>query len=141
MDCLTFISNMTGNLAWPAAFVTALIVFRVPLRKLIFSLKRLRYKDLEVELVEPEETGDQELNAIVSYLQRSPHSFDWFRENTDFQYTNEEFDSLVKKHAGLLEKITIVSRDENKRRHIPGLPGMRLTQKGRETIQKAVQNP
>jgi len=140
MDWLTFISNATGSLAWPAVFVTGLIVFREPLKKLILSLKRLRYKDLEVELVEPQETGDQEINAIVSYLQRSPHSFQWFRENTDFQYTDQQFDALVKKHAGFLEKITIVSRDENKRKSTPGLPGMRLTPKGRQIIEKAVQN-
>jgi hypothetical protein len=54
--------------------------------------------------------------------------------------TDQQFDALVKKHAGFLEKITIVSRDENKRKSTPGLPGMRLTPKGRQIIEKAVQN-
>ena len=139
MDWLTFISNATATLTWPAAFVTGLIVFRQPLKKVILSLKRMRYKDLEFEMVEPQETGDQEINAIVSYLQRSPHSFQWFRENTEFPYTNQQFAALVTKHAGLLEKVTIVSRDENKKRSTPGLPGIRLTPKGRQVIEKALQ--
>jgi hypothetical protein len=140
MDWLTFISNATGNLAWPAAIVIGFIIFRKPLKKLILSLKRMQYKDLELEMVEPQETGEQEINAIVSYLQRSPHSFQWFRDNTEFQYTDQQFNALITKHAGLLEKITIVSRDENKRKNTPGLPGMRLTSKGRQMIEKAVQS-
>ena len=140
MDWLTFISNAAGSLAWPAAVVTGLIVFRQPLKKVMLSLKRMRYKDLELEMVEPHETGDQEINAIVSYLQRSAHSFQWFRENTEFQYTDQQFGTLITKHAGLLEKITIVSRDEDKKRSTPGLPGIRLTPKGRQMIEKAVQS-
>lgn len=140
MDWLTFISNATGHLAWPAALVIGLIIFRNQLKKLILSLKRMRYKDLELEMVEPQETGNQEINAIVSYLQRSPHSFKWFRDNTEFQYTDQQFNALISKHATLLERITIVSRDETKRRNTPGLPGMRLTSKGRQMIEKAVQS-
>lgn len=144
MDWLTFISNIwnaVGSFAWPAVFLTGLVLFREPLKTVILSLKFLRYKDFEIELVAPQETADQEINAIVSYLQRSPHSFQWFRDNTDFQYTNEQFDALVAKHARILEKVTIVSRDEGKRKSTPGLPGMRLTQKYRQMIEKAVQNP
>lgn len=143
MDWLTFISNIwnaAGSFAWPAVFVTGLVVFRKPLKTVILSLKFLRYKGFEMELVAAQETTDQEINAIVSYLQRSPHSFQWFRDNTDFQYKNEEFDQLVAKHAGILEKVTIVSRDEDKRKSTPGLPGMRLTRKYRQMIENAVQN-
>jgi hypothetical protein len=144
MDWLTFISNIwnaAGSFAWPAVFVTGLVLFREPLKRVILSLKFLRYKDFEMELVPPQETTDQEMNAIVSYLQRSPHSFQWFRDNTDFQYTNEQFDALVAKHAGILEKVTIISRDVDKRKGTPGLPGMRLTRKYRQMMEKALQNP
>jgi hypothetical protein len=142
MDWLTFISNIwnaAGRFAWPAVILTGLVLFRETLKKLI-SLK-FRYKDFEVELVAPQETTDQEINAIVSYLQRSPHSFQWFRDNTDFQYTNEQFDAVVAKHAGILEKVTIVSRDEDKKKSTPGLPGMRLTRKYRQMVEKTIQNP
>lgn len=138
MDWLTFFANVIDSLAWPAAVALALLVFRTPMANAISSLKRLRFKDLEAELVEPQEAGDQEISAIVSYLQRSPHSFQWFRDNTEFQYTDQEFESLVNKHSDILKSIRIVSRDENKRRIIPGLPGLRLTEKGKEVINKAL---
>jgi len=144
MDWLTFISNIcnaAGSFAWPIVFVAGLVLFRKPLTTVILSLKFLRYKDFEMELVAPQETSDQEINAIIPYLQRSPHSFKWFRDNTHFQYTNEQFDTLVSKYVGILEKVTIVSRDEHKRRSTPGLPGMRLTREYRQRLEKVVQNP
>ena len=144
MDWLTFISNIwnaSGSFAWPAAFVIGLLLFRKPLEKVILSLKFLRYKGFEMEVVIPQEISDQEINVITSYLLRSPHSFKWFRDNTDFQYTDEQFKALVAKHAGTLEEITIVSRDEERRKSTPGLPGMRLTREYRRKIEKAAQNP
>jgi len=144
MDWLTFISNIwntAGSFAWPAVFVTGLVLFRKPIKTVILSLKFLRYKDLEMELVAPQDTSDQEINIIVYYLQRSPHSFQWFRDNTEIQYTNEQFGTLVAKHPEILEPITIVSRDEEKRKSTPGLPGMRLRREYRQKIEKAVQSP
>ena len=144
MDWLTFISNIwnsAGSFAWPAVFVTGLVLFRKPIKTVILSLKFLRYKDLEMELVAPQDTSDQEINIIVYYLQRSPHSFQWFRDNTEIQYTNEQFGTLVAKHPEILEPITIVSRDEKKRKSTPGLPGMRLRREYRQKIEKAVQSP
>ena len=94
-----------------------------------------------MEMVEPQETSEQEINIIVYYLQRSPHSFQWFRDNTEIQYTNEQFGTLVAKYSEILELITIVSRDEEKRKNTPGLPGMRLTRAYRQKIEKVVQSP
>jgi len=144
MDWLTFMSNIwaaAGNFAWPAVFVTGLVLFRKPITTVILSLKFLRYKDLEMELVAPQETSDQEINIIVYYLQRSPHSFQWFRDNTEVQYSNEQFGTLVAKHHEILEPITIVSRDEKKRKSTPGLLGMRLTGEYRQKIENVVQSP
>jgi hypothetical protein len=143
MDWLTFISNIwsgAGRFAWPAVFLIGFVLFRKPITTVILSLKVLRYKDFEMELVAPKETSDQEINTIVYYLQRSPHSFQWFRDTTVFQYTNEQFDALIAKYPNILEKVTIVSADEEKRKSTPGLPGMRLTRKYRQIIEKAVQN-
>jgi len=143
MDWLTFIANIwnsAGNFAWPAVFVLGLVLLKEPIKKLVLSLKFLRYKDLEVELVEPQETSDQEINTIVYYLQRSPHSFQWFRDNTEIQYTDAQFGTLLAKHGEILEPVTIVSRDEEKRQTTPGLPGMRLTRQYRQKIGKAMQS-
>lgn len=140
MDRLNFISNVIASLVWPTLIGIGLFVFREPVRSVMLSLKRVRIKDLEFELVDSKQAGDQEISTIAPYLQRSPHSFQWFRENTEFQYTNQEFSELVAKNAEVLENVTIVSRDENKRRNSPGLPGMRLTPKAKQRIEKAIQN-
>jgi hypothetical protein len=140
MDWLTFISNTAGSFAWPVVIVTGLVIFRKPIKTVILSLKVLRYKGLEMELVAPQETSDQEVNIIVYYLQKSPHSFQWFRDNTEIQYTNEQFGTLVVTHSEVLEPITIVSRDEEKRKSTSGLPGMRLTREYRKKIEKMVQS-
>ena len=137
MDRLTFISNIWSAAAWPVVFVIGLVLFRNPITKVMLSLKSLRYKglEMEMELPAPQETSDQEINIIVYYLQRSPHSFQWFRDNTEIQYTNEQFGTLVATHSEVLEPITIVSRDEEKRKSTSGLPGLRLT---REYTQKSL---
>ena len=144
MDWLTFISNIwnaAGSFAWPAVFVTGLVLFKKPIETVILSLRSVRYKDLEVELVAPQETSDQEIKIIVYYLQRSPHSFQWFRDNTEILYSNEQFVTLMAKHPKILEPITIVSRNEEKRKSAPGLRGMRLTREYRQKIEKVVQSP
>ena len=143
MDWLTFISNIwngAGNFAWPVVFLIVLILFREPIKKVVMSLKSLRYKEFEMELVEPKEATEKEIESIVSYLQRSPHSFQWFRDNTEFQYMDDQFSELIAKHPGVLEKITIVSSDKEKRKSTPGLQGMRLTRKYRQMVEKAIQN-
>ena len=143
MDSLTFISNLWSAAAWPVVFVIGLVLFRKPITKVMLSLKSLRYKglEMEIELPAPQETSDREIKIIVYYLQRSPHSFQWFRDNTEIDYTNEEFGTLVATHPKILELVNIVSRDEEKRKSTPGLPGMRLTREYRQKIEKVVQNP
>ena len=141
MDWLTFISKIwdsSGNFAWPAAVVIGLVLFREPIKKIMLSIKSLRFKELEMEMVAPQETSDQEINIIIYYLQPSPHSFQWFRDNTEIQYTDRQFGTLLAKHSKILEPITIVSRDEEKRKSSPGLPGMRLTQEYRQKLEKAI---
>ena len=143
MDWLTFISKIwdaAGNFAWPAAFVIGLVIFREPINKIMLSIKSLRYKELEMEMVAPQETSDQEIKIITYYLQRSPHSFQWFRDNTEIKYTDAQFGTLLAKHSEILESITIVSRDEEKRKSTPGLPGMRLKREYRQKIEKVMQS-
>ena len=57
MDWLTFISKLADALAWPLAVVVALILFRAPIIALFPELRRLRYKDFEVEF-------DKEIEAL-----------------------------------------------------------------------------
>lgn len=49
MGTLEFIAALVQAVAWPAAVVTVLVLFRRSLRALLPNLNRFRYKDLEVE--------------------------------------------------------------------------------------------
>jgi len=143
MDWLTFVSEMwdaTGDFAWPAAFVVVVILFRKSIETLILSLKSVRYKDIEMELAAPQETSRQELDIIVHHLRRSPHSFQWFRDNTEISYSDEQFRTLIATHPKILEDVTVVSGNELERKSRPGRPGMRLAQEYRQNIDKLIQN-
>jgi hypothetical protein len=58
MDWLTFIVGMTSALAWPATAIVAVALLRGALVELIPSLRRLKYKELELEF-------GQKLDAVV----------------------------------------------------------------------------
>ncbi|WP_255991629.1 hypothetical protein [Chitinolyticbacter albus] len=49
MDWLTFIAELVKALAWPSCIVIAVLLFRQPLYDLIPLLKKLKYKELELE--------------------------------------------------------------------------------------------
>jgi hypothetical protein len=49
VDWLTFIAELVKSLAWPAAGIAAVLVFRRPLLDLIPALRRLRFKEFEIE--------------------------------------------------------------------------------------------
>jgi hypothetical protein len=47
VDWLTFFATLAGHIAWPLAFVTAVLVLRHPLGHLIRSLQLFRYRGFE----------------------------------------------------------------------------------------------
>lgn len=49
MDALAFIASLINSLAWPGVVVVALLVVRKELPALVTSLRRLKYKELEIE--------------------------------------------------------------------------------------------
>ncbi len=49
MDWLTFIAELVKALAWPSAAILAVFLLRQPLLKTLRELKRLKWKDVEVE--------------------------------------------------------------------------------------------
>jgi hypothetical protein len=64
MDWLTFIAEMTKAISWPAAIVTAVFIFRDPLLKLLRELKRLKWKNVEVEFDKEVKKAKAELSDI-----------------------------------------------------------------------------
>lgn len=49
MDTLTFISNIVSALAWPLAVIVIVLMLRSPLIALLRNLKRLKFKDAELD--------------------------------------------------------------------------------------------
>jgi hypothetical protein len=49
MDILTFVAQLTAALAWPVTVLIVILLLRQPLKELIPTLQRLRYRDLEAE--------------------------------------------------------------------------------------------
>lgn len=49
MDFITFLSNFIDSVAWPISIVVLAMIFRSPISELIQVLKKLKYKDFEIE--------------------------------------------------------------------------------------------
>src|ERR1043166_4069973 len=49
MNVLQFLASLVGSLAWPITIVVLVYLLRVPLVKILLTLTRLRYKDLELD--------------------------------------------------------------------------------------------
>src|SRR3990172_6678349 len=63
MDWLTFIVQLVSALAWPVSLMVAIWLFRKPFIELIPALRRLRFKEFEVEF--SRELLEAERRAIV----------------------------------------------------------------------------
>jgi len=77
-------------------------------------------------------TNDDEVQAIASYLSRGATSFKWFRENTEFDYSDKEFNKIVYRNPDLFKAMKIVKRDKDGKKSRTGLPGMKLTAQDRK---------
>ena len=69
MDWLTFFSSAINSLAWPATLIVLLILIRKQLPQIAKSLRRLKYKDIEVEFGETAKAIANEVKAIVPAAQ------------------------------------------------------------------------
>lgn len=49
MDSLTFIDNLISHLIWPITVITLFLLLRKELPNIIKSIKKLKYKDVELE--------------------------------------------------------------------------------------------
>lgn len=61
MDTLTFTVEMTKSLGWPTAALAIVLVFRRPLLELLTLVRKVKYKDIEVELAKKEISEAREL--------------------------------------------------------------------------------
>jgi hypothetical protein len=65
MDILSFIASLVQSLAWPAAVALIAFMFRRSLTNLIPGLKRLKFKDVELEFGRQLEVIKQELGPTL----------------------------------------------------------------------------
>ncbi|WP_454867533.1 hypothetical protein [Pseudomonas farris] len=69
MDWLTFLSSIVNAVAWPATLVVLLVLIREQLPQLAKSLRRLKYKDIEMEFGEAAKAIANEVQAIMPAAQ------------------------------------------------------------------------
>jgi hypothetical protein len=63
MDWLTFIASITKSLAWPLVVAWIVFLLRRPLRQVVRSLIRFRYKDLEIDFGRDLEALEREVET------------------------------------------------------------------------------
>lgn len=65
MDWLTFISKVVEALAWPGAFLAVLLVIRKELPAIVRSLRKLKFKDVELEFGEAAKAVAADAKEVV----------------------------------------------------------------------------
>jgi hypothetical protein len=64
VDWLEFLASLIKSLAWPITLVILVFLFRVPIRRALLSLTRLKYKDLELDFGQELKQLKKEAKAI-----------------------------------------------------------------------------
>ena len=130
MNEYTFIYCIIEKIIWPLCAIWFLWYFRDSIRKFILSLKKVKYKNLELEAGEEISISqDESINEIAGYLTKSARSFNWFRENTELKYNDEEFQKIINEHSDIFKFTRIIRRDESGNRLKPGYPAIKLKAK------------
>lgn len=65
MDVLTFLSELIKALAWPVTAIVLVVLLRQPIAQLIPLLRRLKYKELELEFAQEVAALKAEVEAIA----------------------------------------------------------------------------
>lgn len=63
MDCLTFISDITRSLAWPIVVVVIVWLLRHSISKLVLTLQKLKYQNLELDFAKQLESAEAKADA------------------------------------------------------------------------------
>lgn len=71
MDCLTFISKAIESLAWPGTIIALVFLIRKELPAIARSLRRFKYKDIEVEFGEAAQAIANEIKEVVPATQNN----------------------------------------------------------------------
>lgn len=75
MDILTFAVEMTKAISWPLVTLILLFLFKTHLLKMIELIRKIRYKDIEVEIAKREIVEARELSSAVHMGKDKLYSF------------------------------------------------------------------
>lgn len=64
MSLLDFIASIVGSLAWPVAVVLIALLFREQLARVLLTLTRVKYKDVEIDFGRELEKANQEAKEL-----------------------------------------------------------------------------
>lgn len=98
MDFLTFLATVIGSLAWPISLLIAVFLLRKPITELLPGLRRLKYKDLEVDFGKELE----KIEAVLDTVQEPTKP----KGELPIEVQREP---LPKTHSELLERLTELS--------------------------------
>jgi hypothetical protein len=124
MDWLTFFSK----LAWPSVAFFALLWFRKPLTEILNSIKRFKFRCLEIECDAPELLKDEYATKLESILKNhGSHSFKWLRKSGYLPLSDEQFENVIAIDESKFQKTTIllIGQDGDV---IEKRPGVKLAQ-------------
>lgn len=127
-DMLEVLAMLIHYISWPIVVLVILWCFHSQISMLILSLRKFRWKDIELqfEMEESKSEGPAFVDELRIILKNSPHSYRWIRENTNLTLTDDEFNQVVEKHPGIFEQTRIVRRNSKGKHVTPGWPGVKL---------------
>lgn len=73
MDALTFVAAVIDSLAWPATLLASLFLLRKPLARVLPMLRRVRYKDVDVEFGVASEVKGELVKEAARELETTTH--------------------------------------------------------------------
>lgn len=76
MNTYELISSLVDSLAWPASTLIAIFILKSPLSKLLSSLSRFKYNELEMDFTEILDEVNESLNESESLNEIEPESID-----------------------------------------------------------------
>lgn len=113
MDWLTFLVEMAKALSWPLVTLGIVLLFKAPLLELIAFIRKVKYKDIEVEIAKREIVEARELSSAARLGKAEQYSFG------DLQHFKQLAD--ISPRAAITEAW---SRVESLVYHAAKLPGM-----------------
>lgn len=103
MNLLEFTSDIVDSLAWPVAIVVIASILKRPLIELIPLLRKLKYKELELEFSETLKAIDDEIPQTVESLGIENSELQRLLELADFAPTAAVYEAWAKVEVAILE--------------------------------------